>query len=86
MSHLIVDCEGDLETAVEYATELALLEGEDKILELTFPSKFMCNLFMNNLMLNWFKERIPVKNGLEFRLNVPADIGDVDINDWGAYE
>tara|TARA_R100001510_G_C7452510_1_gene76717 strand:- start:42 stop:299 length:258 start_codon:yes stop_codon:yes gene_type:complete len=83
MTHLYVDCEAELESGLDVATELALLQGDDKVLELTFPSKFMCKLFMNNLMLHWFMERIPVRNGLEIRLNVPADIRDIE-NDWGT--
>jgi hypothetical protein len=81
MTHLIIDCEGELEKGIETATKLASLKGGSKIIELSFSSKFMCNLFMNNLMVHWFKKRIPVRNGLEFRLNVPADIRDEE-GEW----
>jgi hypothetical protein len=84
MTHLIIDSESELENGIGIATDLALLKGKHKTIELTFPSKFMATLFMNNLLVHWYLERIPIQNGLEFRLNVPED--DKDIIDWGTHE
>ena len=48
MTHLLIECEHDMEVNIIYLTELARHKGKTKI-ELSFPTRFMMATFMDNL-------------------------------------
>jgi hypothetical protein len=49
MTNLYIESEGDMEYGVEHCVELAKLEGK-KFITLAFPSKFVYQVFMHNLV------------------------------------
>ena len=82
MTHIIIENEGDLERGLNTATELARADGSEKFLEITFPSKFLSKVFVNNLMLHWYNEKVSPNNGLSISMWVPGEERGLDEIDY----
>ncbi len=72
-SHLVVSNERDMEVGIEYVTDLALLPGERKSLNISFPSAEMLDIFMSNLFQSFITNQVPRNNSLDLTLNCPKD-------------
>ena len=81
MTHLIIENEGDMERGLSLATKLAIQGTDEKYLDISFPSKFLSKVFINNLVIHWYEERIPADNGLNINIYIP-DEGDAYENDY----
>ena len=75
-TQLMITNEGDLEHNVRYVTKLALEEGGQKKLSITFPSEDMMHIFMDNLFKTFVVNRVPRDNNLDITLNIPGDTND----------
>jgi hypothetical protein len=73
MPHLVVASEGDLEYSVKYVTAIALAEGDDKFVELTFPSEMFMEIFMSNLFTSFVINKVPQQNNTNITVNIPDD-------------
>ena len=76
MTHLIIESEHDIEVNIIYLTELAKTGGYVKKIDLTFPSRLLCSVFMENLLENFSEEGVSKHCDLNLNLFVPG--GDED--------
>lgn len=73
MTHLIIESEGDMEFGLNYTFDLATAEGDNKSLEISFPSEEFMTLFMNNLLRDFMTNGVSARNGLDLTLRIPTD-------------
>ena len=74
MTHLLISCEKHLEDSINIATILAE-QNKDKFnhLEISFYSKLLMEVFVNNLIVHWYSKDVNPRNGLKMCLYVPDD-------------
>jgi hypothetical protein len=82
MPHLVVASEGDLEYSIKYVTAIALAEGSDKFIELTFPSQRLMEIFMSNLFTSFIINKVPQQNNTNITINIPDDEGTVNVDEY----
>ena len=75
MTHLLIDSEHDMETSITYLTDLAKLDGPCTV-RLSFPSVLLMTTFMDNLLLNFVKEKVPRNTELDLDVYVPPPRSD----------
>jgi len=73
MTMLMIDSEHDMESAIEYTTELVKnLQGE-KVLSFSFPSRALSKIFLNNLAETFHDNRLSPLSGLEINVFIPEE-------------
>ena len=73
MTIRIINNEDDMERSIMYAMELASVGGTDgdKRMELSFPSRKMMEIFMQNLFTDFYINEIPIESsGIDLVLNI----------------
>tara|TARA_R100000808_G_scaffold24969_1_gene60010 strand:- start:14545 stop:14787 length:243 start_codon:yes stop_codon:yes gene_type:complete len=79
MTHLLVQCEKQVEDSINVATMLAVQDKDKfKELEISFSSKLLMEVFVNNLIVHWYSEDINPLNGVKMSLYIPGNDDEAD--------
>tara|TARA_R100000152_G_C6556657_1_gene29090 strand:- start:206 stop:448 length:243 start_codon:yes stop_codon:yes gene_type:complete len=79
MTHLLVQCEKQVEDSINVATMLAVQDKDKfKELEISFSSKLLMEVFVNNLIVHWYSKDINPLNGVKMSLYIPGNDDEAD--------
>ena len=76
MLQIGIECESDMEFALEHTVRVAKSNGVSKTITLSFNSHGMMNIFMTNLFDEFERAEVPNPNGLQLHLLIPEDDSD----------
>lgn len=71
MTHIIISSEGDMESGIEKATELAKLEAANLTLE--FPSENFAKVFMENMFVAFIDAKVPKDSNMNLNVMFPME-------------
>ena len=82
MTHIMIDSEGDMESGLKTATDLAKIEGSSLTLE--FPSEGFAKVFMENMFVSFVEAGIP--KDVKMKLNVMFPVEEEDNDEEKGFE